>query len=115
MNRTSKDVNNMTYEDRERMFAKEYLSTRDLMELYGLDLGSASTLMTTIKRRCDRLGKKGKLHIQDYFDYFHLSPDNYRPETSVIMVKSAAERILNDVANCMKNIKSIGDTNEKNQ
>ena len=49
----------MTYEDRERIFAKEYISTRDLVALYDIDESTASTLLTTIKRRQgDRLGKK---------------------------------------------------------
>lgn len=95
----------MTYEERERIFAKEYLSTRDLMELYGIDASAASTLLMTIKRRQgDRLGKKGKIHIQDYFDYFGLSPKDYRPETSVVVAKTIAERLSHELARALKRL-----------
>lgn len=95
----------MTYEDRERIFAKEYISTRDLVALYDIDESTASTLLTTIKRRQgDRLGKKGKLHVQDYFDYFQLSPKDYRPETSVVVAKTIAERLSHELARALKRL-----------
>lgn len=95
----------MTYEDRERIFAKEYISTRDLAALYDIDESTASTLLTTIKRRQgDRLGKKGKLHVQDYFDYFQLSPKDYRPETSVVVAKTIAERLSHELARALKRL-----------
>ena len=95
----------MTYEDRERIFAKEYISTRDLAALYDIDESTASTLLTTIKRRQgDRLGKKGKIHIQDYFDYFRLSPKDYRPEMAVLTAKTIVERLSHELARAIKQL-----------
>lgn len=100
----------MTYEERERMFAKEYLSTKDLMELYDIDACTASTLLMTIKRRQgDRLGKKGKIHIQDYFDYFDLSPSNYRPQSSVVVANTLAERLAHELARSIERISERAD------
>ena len=56
----------MTYAEREAIFSKEYIST-------------ASTFLQTIKRRVgDRLGIRGKIHIQDYLDFFNLDGSSQR-------------------------------------
>lgn len=95
----------MTYEERERMFAKECLSTKDVAELFNVDGSQASQIIMQIKRRQgDRLGKKGKLHVQDYFDYFQLSPKDYRPETSVVVAKTIAERLSHELARALKRL-----------
>lgn len=63
----------MTYEERNSIFAKEYLSYKDIAKLFDIDEASASTLLQTIKSHSDRLHKKGKIHIQDYFNYFGIT------------------------------------------
>lgn len=98
----------MTYERREEIFSKEYLTTDDLMELYGLDKSQASTLLNNIKRKVgDRLDKKGKVHMQDYFEAFDLNPADYRPSTSIILAKSLIEATLNE---CIKPLALVGKT-----
>lgn len=67
----------MTYAKREEMFSKDYLSIEDLQELLGLHYQDAARTMRNIKRRTDRLGIRGKLHVQDYLDYFQIPPDRY--------------------------------------
>lgn len=68
----------MTYIEREKIFSKECLNIEDLQELFDIDYNSASVLMRDIKRKSDRLGRRGKLHIQDYFDYFGLDGSSLR-------------------------------------
>ena len=67
----------MTYAMREEIFSKEYLSIGDIQELLGLHYQDAARTMSNIKRRTDRLGIRGKLHVQDYLDYFQIPPDRY--------------------------------------
>lgn len=67
----------MTYEEREAIFAKEALDKRDIMALFDVCTNEASKIMQQIKRKTgDRLGVKGKLHVQDYLDYFGLKAGN---------------------------------------
>ncbi len=68
----------MTYEARERIFAKEVLTISDISVLCGLSYQAAAALIRNVRRRCDRLGLEGKLHVQDYLDYFELNGDSER-------------------------------------
>ena len=68
----------MTYEEREAIFSKEALDRNDIMILFGVSANEASKIITTIKRKTgDRLGIKGRLHVQDYLDHFHLNHERY--------------------------------------
>lgn len=94
----------MTYEDRERIFAKEYLDTDDIMTLFGGDRRSSSDIISRIKWNTeDRLRKKGKVHIQDYFDYFKLDPANYRPNMSQTVIRHMSEIAVSDIFGVQKN------------
>ena len=66
-----------TYTQREQIFAKEYLDVNDFMRLFGIALPSAYKLMRDVKRNTDRLKISGRVHIQDYFEYFDI-PDTSR-------------------------------------
>ncbi len=69
----------MTYAERENIFSKEYITTKELADLLGLAYANASTLMQTIKRKTgDRLNIRGKIHVQDYLDYFKLDGSSGR-------------------------------------
>lgn len=75
----------MTYAMREEIFSKEYLSIKDMQELLGMKYQDAAKTMRDIKRRTDRLGIRGKIHVQDYLDYFKIPPDRYvKPTDEVI-------------------------------
>ena len=67
----------MTYAMREEIFSKEYLSIEDVQELLGMSYDDAARTIRNIKRRTDRLGIRGKLHVQDNLDYFQIPPDRY--------------------------------------
>ena len=67
----------MTYAMQEEIFSKEYLSIEDIQELLGMSYDDAARTIRNIKRRTDRLGIRGKLHVQDYLDYFQIPPDRY--------------------------------------
>ena len=67
----------MTYEKREAIFSKEYLSIADLQDLLGLGYQEAARTMQNIKRKNDRLGIRGKIHVQDYFDYYGIKTERY--------------------------------------
>jgi hypothetical protein len=74
----------MTYARREEIFSKEYLSIKDMQELLGMKYQDAAKTMRDIKRRTDRLGIRGKIHVQDYLDYFKIPPDRYvKPKEGV--------------------------------
>lgn len=62
-----------TYTQREQIFAKEYLDVNDFMRLFGISLPSAYKLIREVKRNSDRLKIQGRVHIQDYFEYFDIS------------------------------------------
>lgn len=57
---------------REEIFSKDYLTIKDLQELLGLDYNSSAKLIRQIKFKYDRLGIQGKIHTEDYFDYFNI-------------------------------------------
>ena len=57
---------------REEIFSKDYLTIKDLQELLGLDYSSSAKLIRQIKFKYDRLGIQGKIHTEDYFDYFNI-------------------------------------------
>ena len=67
----------MTYEQREKIFSKDFIDIEDLGVLLGLSYQMAAKRMRDIKRKHDRLGVQGKIHVQDYLDYFELPPDRY--------------------------------------
>ena len=66
-----------TYTQREQIFAKEYLDVNDFMRLFGISLPSAYKLIREVKRNSDRLKIQGRVHIQDYFEYYDI-PDTSR-------------------------------------
>lgn len=69
----------MTFIEREQIFAKDYITTQELKDLLGYaNLPSASAKMSEIKRVVgDRLGVKGKIHVEDYLAYFKIKTDRY--------------------------------------
>lgn len=67
----------MTAQQRQDIFSKEYLSINDIMELLGMSYGVAADLIRTIRRKTDRLNINGKVHVQDYIDYFKLDISRY--------------------------------------
>ena len=71
----------MTYAEREEIFSKEYLTIADIQSLLGLKYQDAARTVRNIKRKTDRLSIRGKIHVQDYLDYYKISTDRYtRPE-----------------------------------
>ena len=74
----------MTYEQREKIFSKDYITTQELQELLGFStLSSASEKMSQIRRVVgDRLGVKGKIHTEDYFEFFGINTDRYSRKIS---------------------------------
>lgn len=69
----------MTYLRREEIFSKDYITTKELQELLGIkNISTASRKIMEIKRVVgDRLGVKGKIHTEDYFDFFNVKTDRY--------------------------------------
>ncbi len=68
----------MTYEERDEIFAKDYLSIEDIMRLLDLSYGDAAGVIREIRRKHDRLHRQGKVHVQDYIDYFELDITRYK-------------------------------------
>ena len=67
----------MTIAERNEMFAKDYLTIKDIRVLLKLDYSTASALIRQIRRKYDRLKKQGRIHVQDYIDYFGLDVARY--------------------------------------
>lgn len=59
--------------EREEIFSKDYLTIKDLGRLLGLTYQVAAKKMREIKFKTDRLGIQGKIHTEDYFDYFNIT------------------------------------------
>ena len=62
----------MTIAERVEIFSKEYLDISDLQKLLGIDYGPAAKIIREIRRKHDRLGIQGKIHVQDYLDYYNI-------------------------------------------
>ena len=68
----------MTYEEREKIFSKEALSVADVQALFGVCRTEATNIMNEIRRKTgDRLGVKGKIHIEDYLKHFGIEANRY--------------------------------------
>lgn len=67
----------MTFDRRNEIFSKEALSIDDVKELMGVSYDTAQKLIQAIRRRHDRLNIQGKVHVQDYIEYFNLPPERY--------------------------------------
>ena len=67
----------MTKQEREEMFSKDYLTVSDISLLLGVDIQTAYAKIRDIRRRKDRLGIQGKVHVQDYIDYYELDIARY--------------------------------------
>lgn len=68
----------MTNEQRAEMFAKDYLTIADVMVLLDLSYGDAAETIRNIRRKTDRLHRQGKIHVQDYIDYYGLDAARYK-------------------------------------
>lgn len=68
----------MTCAERDEILARDYLDIRDLMNLLGLSYNASAALIRQIKRKNDRLHIQGKIHIQDYIDYYGLNVERYK-------------------------------------
>ena len=53
------------------------MSIDDVKELMGVSYDTAQKLIQEIRRRHDRLHIQGKVHVQDYIEYFHLPIERY--------------------------------------
>lgn len=86
----------MTYSRREEIFSKDYISIADMQDLLGLGYADAAKLIRDIKRglsfkgQTPRLDIQGKLHVQDYLDYFKIeNPMRYAQPSSVKVADGA--------------------------
>lgn len=66
----------MTVAEKAEMFAKEYLSIKDIAKLYGLCYNRASMLLREIKFNIEvtkgkelRIKLRGKIHVKDYEEW----------------------------------------------
>ncbi len=67
----------MTYEQRSEIFAKDCLSISDVMKLLDVEYNKAAQVIREIRNKTDRLHIEGKIHVQDYIDYFGLDIARY--------------------------------------
>ena len=68
----------MTYIDREAIFSKDYITINEVGLLLGMGYDEAAKKIREIKRSLNasgqgvRLDVQGKLHTEDYFDFFNI-------------------------------------------
>ena len=69
----------MTYARREEIFSKDVITVAELQEIMSFtNRAQASQKLNEIKRVVgDRLGIEGKLHVEDYFEFFKIKTDRY--------------------------------------
>ena len=79
----------MTMQEREEMFAKDFLVAEDLMKLCGCCRSDASQLIQEIKRKsADRFHRQGRIHVQDYIEAMQLDTSrHYGAVGEVIIAK----------------------------
>lgn len=69
----------MTYKEREQILSKDVMTLTEFALLMDMDKSEASRTMVDIKAHFESTGKKpriktrGKLHVQDYLDYYRLN------------------------------------------
>ena len=65
----------MTYARREEIFSKDVITVSELQEIMGFgNRAQASQKINEIKRTVgDRLRMEGKIHIEDYLEYFNIT------------------------------------------
>lgn len=88
----------MTYSRREEIFSKDYISIADMQDLLGMGYDDAAKMIRDIKRALKinpkfngqgvRLDVQGRLHVQDYLDYFNI-PNAERYRQGPILVTEA--------------------------
>ena len=91
----------MTYSRREEIFSKDYISIADMQDLLGMGYDDAAKMIRDIKRSLEyggakvRLNVQGKLHVQDYLDYFKIdNPTMYAPPSKL----EVSDGILKEVS-----------------
>ena len=69
----------MTYARREEIFSKDVITVAELQEIMNFtNRAKASQKLNEIKRVVgDRLGVEGKLHLEDYFEFFNIKTERY--------------------------------------
>ena len=84
----------MTYAVREAIFSKDYITIKDMQALLGMGYNDAAKMIRDIKRELTlnpkyngqgvRLDVQGKLHVQDYLDYFNITDHQRYSPPSVV-------------------------------
>jgi hypothetical protein len=64
----------MDYRRREEIFSKDIITVEELSEVLGMNYQMAAKTMRKIKSYSDRLKIQGKVHTEDYMDYFNIKP-----------------------------------------
>lgn len=62
----------MTQQERENIFSKEVLTIDDISTLFACSYQEAAKIIRQIRHKFDRLHVQGRVHIQDYLDYFQI-------------------------------------------
>jgi hypothetical protein len=89
----------MTYAVREAIFSKDYITIADMQALLGMGYDDAAKKIRDIKRALKmdpkyngqgvRLDIQGKLHVQDYLDYFNITDHTRYCPPSIVEVAEA--------------------------
>lgn len=85
----------MTYAEKEEMFSKDVLTIEDIEKLLCMGYDEAAKKIREIKKELNfnqkyngqgvRISAQGKLHVQDYFDYFRITDHTRYSAPSVVV------------------------------
>ena len=81
----------MTYALRAEIFSKEVLTIEDIEKLYAIGYDEAAKFIRDIRKKMKyrgdelRVDIQGKLHVQDYFDYFRITDHTRYSAPSVVV------------------------------
>lgn len=92
----------MDYTQREQIFSKEVINIQDIMAVMDMSYNDAAEFIRMVKRnlicvqnKTPRESRQGKLHVQDYLDYFHIPENSERYKK----IKKQEDKDYDDVSN----------------
>lgn len=77
----------MTWVEREAIFSKDVITLDEFMRIMNMDKSTASTTMGAIKSSIakPRITTAGKLHVQDFIDYYRLDIRRYISSNQILI------------------------------
>lgn len=93
----------MDYAKREEIFSKDVINIQDIMAVLDMSYNDAAEFIRMVKRtmiytfhKPPRESRQGRLHVQDYLEYFNIPQNSNRYKT----LKNEEVNNYDNVTNC---------------